>query len=143
MKQLLVRVAKGLGILVAAAVLFLVVVVNFGTVESRLECSGQLRRQVADGHQQVNAAATLYAKVETYRWFLLWYRHDAMITWEVRGPRVAHTGFGYYDRNDFGSQIVDLEGKKNYGTFSPLSNRIYIAEASYSGDEFDGMCRAT
>lgn len=40
------RVAKGLGVLLAACLLFVIVAINFGTVESRLVCSGQVQRQV-------------------------------------------------------------------------------------------------
>jgi hypothetical protein len=69
MLKSLVLVAKWLGALVAAAVLFLVIVANFGAAESRWECSGQVQRQV-EGGLPTTTAATLYAKVETYRWFL-------------------------------------------------------------------------
>jgi hypothetical protein len=124
--------------LLTATVLFLIIVVNFGTVEDRWECPGQVRRQGAGG-EPVTTAATLYAKVETYRWFVFWADHDAMITWEIRPG--GRTGFGFYSHNDFGAPIVEYRGTKQYGSFSPLSKRVSVEAAFDGSDIFDGVCR--
>ena len=113
--EILIRLAKGLGVLLAACIVFVIVVVSFGTVESRLVCSGQVERQVGGG-DQVTTAATLYAQVETYRWFVFWADHDAMIRWEVQPG--GDIGFGYYNNSSFGTPITDFNDNKQLGSFS-------------------------
>ena len=44
-----IRFAKGLGVILAACILFMIVVINFGAAESRLVCSGMIQRQVNGG----------------------------------------------------------------------------------------------
>lgn len=87
-------------------------------------CSGQVQRQVAGG-DPVITQATLYAQVETYRWIMFWLDHDAMISWEVQPG--GDIGFGYYNHSNFGTPITDLKRQRDYGSFSRLSNRIYVA----------------
>lgn len=135
--KVLMRLAKGLGLLLAAGLLFLIVVINFGTVERRLVCSGQVERRVND--DAVATPATLYAEVETYRWFLFWADHDAMIRWEIQPG--GDTGFGYYDQSSFGTPITDLTRKKTYGMFSSLSSRIYVTTSLDATEAFDGTCK--
>lgn len=128
-------------IVVAVVALSLVVVSNYGTVESRLECSGAVKEASGRNAQIVTTTpATLYAKVETYRWFIVWTDYDAMITWEIRPQR--YTGFGYYTLNDVNSPIVNFDGTRNSGSFSPLSRSIYIQPFSDGSGWFDGMCKA-
>ena len=61
-----------LGMVVAGIALFLIIVSNYGTVESRLECSGRVVRDIGRNAPilPVITPATLYANVDTYRWFL-------------------------------------------------------------------------
>jgi hypothetical protein len=132
----LIRIAKWVGVLITAAILFFIIVINFGKVESRLECSGQVLRKTESG-QQVNTQATLYAKVETFRWWVVWAEHDAWITWEIQPSH--RSGFGFYNHNDFGTPIEGGSGHYQ-GYFSPLSNRIQIYD-SYGSGTFDGRCQ--
>ena len=135
----LVRIAKWLGGLVAAGILFVIIASNFGSVESRWECSGEVRRQIPNEAQEVSYPAKLYANVDTFRWFVFWTRHHAMIKWEIDGRHT--TGFGYYSGNDFGTAIVDFNNTKHYGLFSPLSKRIEILPAVVGAEGFEGTCK--
>ena len=136
----LIPIAKWLAAAIAAGVLFLIIVANFGTVESRLECPGEIR-QTGNGGAGATPA-TLYAKTETYRWFVFWADDDATIFWEIpRGQRPTETGFGYYSHSDFGMPIHEFRGPKQYGSLSPLSNRIYIATSPDGSEVFEGLCR--
>jgi hypothetical protein len=134
----LIRLAKGLGVFLAACILFVIVVINFGTVERRFVCSGQVQRQV-DGGDPVTTPATLYAQVETYRWIVFWADHDAMIRWEVQPG--GDTGFGYYNHSSFATPITDLNRNKTYGSFSGLSNRIHVVTSIDGSEAFEGMCK--
>jgi hypothetical protein len=135
----LIRIVKGLGALLAVAILLFLIVVNFGTVDSRLECPGEVQRQVGGGAAPVITPATLYAQVETYCWFIVWVDHDAMITWEIQPG--GDNGFGYYRRSDFATPITDFYNTKIYGSFSTLSNRIDVETAFDGSETFGGVCR--
>jgi hypothetical protein len=132
------RILKGLGALIVAVILFFVVVVNFGTRDARLLCLGQLRGSV-EGREDVTTSATLHARVKTYRWMIFWADHDVMIFWEIQPG--SKTGFGYYDESSFGTPITDFEGTKTYGSFSSLSNRIYVETAPAGQERFEGQCK--
>jgi hypothetical protein len=115
----------------------MIVVISFGTVKSRLVCSGQRTDSIGNSH--VTTPATLYAQVETYRWFLFWTDFDATITWEIQ-PGGAN-GYGYYTDSRFGRPITDFYRTKDYGSWSPLSNRIRVLMSSINDDDaFDGIC---
>jgi hypothetical protein len=131
------KVFKVVGALLATVVLFLVIVANYGTTQTRLVCPGELRPPVED-RQIVTTPATLYAQVEEYRWIVFWSDHDAMIRWEIQPP--GDFGFGYYDDSSFGTPITDLERTKSYGAFSSLSGRINVE--SFDGRQtFEGQCK--
>lgn len=137
MRRRLIQIVKGAAVLVGAIILFLIVVVNFGTIETRLECSGEVRRTVPSG-DAVRTPATLYARVETYRWFIVWTDHDAMIFWEVQPG--GDNGFGYYRASQFETPITDFQSTEQYGSYSSLSNRIYVETAFDGSEVFDGIC---
>ncbi|MEQ1911696.1 MAG: hypothetical protein ABMA15_22955 [Vicinamibacterales bacterium] len=138
MKAPVRQVVKGIGGLIAAALLFLILVVNFGTTENRLTCPGVVER-TAGVAGQVTTPATLYARLETYRWIVFWADHDAMISWEIQPG--GDTGFGYYSESSFGTPIVNFERTKTYGSWSLLSSQIHV-ETSADGEEaFAGTCK--
>ena len=91
------------------------------------------------GAESVVTPATLYAEVDTYRWFLFWFEHDAMVRWEVQPG--GNTGFGYYDLSSFVTPITDLNSTKTHGSFSPLSKRIYVVISSAGDEAFSGECQ--
>lgn len=124
--------------IIAVAVAFLVLVINFGAVETRFACPGQVVRTV-DVAAPLTIPATLYARVEAYRGIVFWADHDAMIFWEIQPG--GDTGFGYYSDSSFGTPITDFAGTKQYGSWSSLSRRIRV-ETSVNGDEaFEGICK--
>lgn len=131
MKTVIIRAAKALAVLAAAGILFLIIVVNFGTSDSRLVCSGMIHSDGGGG-----TPATLYAKVETYRWFVLWADHDAMISWEIQ-PGDA-PGFGYYNESSFKTPITNFSRTEHLGSISSLSKQIFVATR---GNFFEGGCR--
>lgn len=138
MKAPVRRFVTGIGTLIAAALLFLILVVNFGTAQNRLVCPGEVERTVGVAGQ-VTTPATLHARVETYRWIVFWADHDAMIFWEIQPG--GDTGFGYYSTSPLGTPIVNFERTKTYGSWSSLSSRIYV-ETSADGEEaFAGTCK--
>ena len=132
------RIAKGIATLIAAALVFLILVVNFGTTETRFACPGEVARTV-DGGNEVKAPATLYARVEAYRWIVFWADHDAMIFWEIQPG--GDTGFGYYSDSSFGTPITDLAGTRHYGSWSSLSRRIYVETSADGKEAFGGICK--
>jgi hypothetical protein len=132
----LIRLAKILGAVFATGLLYIVLAINFGTAESRLVCPGQVQRKTDVG--TVTTPATLYASVERYRALVFWFEHDAMIRWEVQPG--GDNGFGYYDHSSFATSITDLEGQTTHGSFSSLSNRIYVLTAFDGNEAFDGVC---
>ena len=140
MKSPVRRIIKGIALLVAGGLLFLILVVNFGTAETRLVCPGEVAR-TSDGGDHVTTPATLYARVETYRSIVFWFDHDAMIFWEIQPG--SGTGFGYYSDSSFGTPITDLKRTKVYGSWSGLSDRINV-ETSPDGEEtFAGICKVS
>jgi hypothetical protein len=138
MKSPLRRIAKVIVAMSAAAVAFLILVINFGTVESRLECPGDIA-STATGKKEVKATATLYARVEAYRWIVFWVDHDAMIFWEIQPG--SETGFGYYSDSSFAAPITDLARTKQYGSWSSLSKRIYVETSPLTDEAFEGICK--
>jgi hypothetical protein len=131
-------IVKVVGSLIAAALLFLLLAVKFGAAETRLACPGEVSR-ILNGQSPVTTPATLYARVDTYRWIVFWSPHDAMIFWEIQPG--GHTGFGYYSDSSFARLITNFEGTKEYGSWSSLSQRIHV-ETSASGElTFDGTCK--
>jgi len=133
-----VKILKIIGTLVAALILLFLVVISLAVDRSRLLCNGQVKRN-ARGAEPVTTSATLYARVDRYRWFVLWMDHDAMINWEIQPG--SYSGFGYYDESSFATPISDLQRTKTYGSFSSLSKRIYI-ETGFDGQEaFEGICQ--
>jgi hypothetical protein len=127
------------GALLLGITLFFVVVINFGTNETRLVCPGEVRRSV-DGGNGVTTPATLYAQVERYRWFIFWAAdNDAMISWEVQPGH--DTGFGYYDESPFGTPIRDFNRTRDYGSWSSLSRRIHVQTALDGQEVVDGYCK--
>jgi hypothetical protein len=138
MTSIVRRIVKGIVALIAVAVGFLILVINFGSAETRFACPGQVVRTVDSG-APVTTPATLYARVEAYRWMVFWADHDAMIFWEIQSG--GDTGFGYYSDSSFGTPITDFVGTKHYGSWSSLSRRIHV-ETSVNGDEaFEGICK--
>ena len=138
MKSPIRRIVKGILVLIATALVFLILVISFGTTETRFACPGEVARTVDTGNQ-VKTAATLYARIEAYRWIVFWADHDAMIFWEIQPG--GDTGFGYYLDSSFGTNITDLAGTRQYGSWSSLSRRIYV-ETSADGEEtFAGICK--
>ena len=129
------RTARRVGLFLLVGILFLVVVVNFSTIESRLVCTGH--RAGIDETSDPGTPATLFAMVTTYRrWILFWYDHHAMIQWEIQPG--GDTGFGYFGSSEFATPISSLDRRETYGTISTLSNRINVK--TFRKDRFEGMC---
>ena len=121
------RIVIVVGILLAAALAYALLVVNFGTTEAELYCPGEIRNP---NDSRVAQPAALFGKVESYRWFDV-RAHDHMIFWEIRpeddpsAPSVWN-GFGFYNDSSFSTDITNFEGTTAYGSFSSLSQHIFI-----------------
>lgn len=132
------RVGKGIGALVVMAAALWVLVANFATSESRMSCPGQLSR-TSGSAPPFTTPATLYARVEAFRWFVFWTNYDAMIYWEVQ-PGGA-SDFGYYRNSPFAAVIVDFEGTKIRGSWSSLSSQIRVDTVRDGVEAFEGICQ--
>lgn len=116
------------------AVFLLVFVVNFSAVESRYECSGIITN---DGNRQ---SFTLYAKLNTFRWWVLWADSYGYLWVEVPGQTIEY--FNYIRKIGDQLQILDdnLRGSKEMrGNFSALSKYLSIKVAGVGF--FDGSCK--
>lgn len=116
--------------LVAAALFG--VVVFFSSVETRYECSGTIVEK------DVAAKATIYIKVERYRWWVkFWSSSDGALWVEIPG-RV----YDYYSSlTSVGDQLqisrTNEELKGLWGYYSFLSNTLILET---SAGKFNGQC---
>ena len=116
--------------LVAAALFG--VVVFFSSVETRYECSGTIVEKDAA------AKATIYIKVERYRWWVkFWSSSDGSLWVEIPG-RV----YDYYSSlTSVGDQLqlsrTNEELKGLWGYYSFLSNTLILET---SAGKFNGQC---
>lgn len=133
-----IRFAKAAGALLALGIAFLVLVATLGAAKTQYSCSGELIRNASDDRKD-RTAATLYARVETYRWFVFWADHDAMIFWEIQPSN--YVGFGYYSESPLATPIWDFERSQSYGSWSSLSRKISVETASNGTEVFSGTCQ--
>jgi hypothetical protein len=135
---MLLRIAKAVAALIAMAIVLLILVVQFGSTDTRLTCPGEVKRTEGE---TVTTPATLYARVVSYRWFMFWLDHDHMIFWEIQPG--TDTRFGYFEDSSFGTNITELTGGKALGAFSSLSQRIYVLTSADGSEAFEGICKPT
>ena len=115
-------------LLIAAFGLFLFVV-YFSAVETRFRCSGEFS---SDGNPQ---KATLYVKLDEYRWWVVWVDSDGDITLEVQNKPLVDR-FVSVEKNGDLLTIYDRE-KRPRGYFSTLSKTLAVTTSRWS---FDGTC---
>jgi hypothetical protein len=68
---------KSLGALAPAAIVLYVILLNFSTNISTLECPGAL------SSKQGELPATVYLKIERYGWWVVWAESDGNVTLEI------------------------------------------------------------
>lgn len=128
MVEILKRISKTVGGLLAAAVVFLAIVISFGTDETRYKCTGSL---VKDSKAN---DALLFLRVEYFRWFVLWADRDGTIWSEI--PNIDADLF--FDVRKIGDTLMFSSSvSKAYGTLSMLSHSVRLDGRM---GRFDGMC---
>lgn len=134
----IVTFAKAAGALLVIGAAFLVLVVTAGVAKAQYSCPGEFLRN-GSASPQDGVPATLYARIDRYRWFIFWADHDAMIFWEIQ-PR-NQIGFGYYTESEFSTPITDLGRSKVLGSWSSLSRKIYVETSTDGSEAFSGTCQ--
>jgi hypothetical protein len=125
------RLGQVLGTLAIVGVALFLIVVNFSAVQTRYECPGTISRNGA------SETATLFVKVETYRWWVhLWADSDASFWYEIPSVTVGYFG----DVIEVGDQlqIYEFQNKGIAGNFSTLSKALAL---KVPGGFFDGICK--
>ena len=121
---------KYFGAVVIAALLLFLFVVNFSSVESRLQCSGEISSKGG------SRPTTIYMKVAEYRWWVgLWGDSDGALWLEI--PNELFEYYGHVIEVGDQLQIFDSE-KKIRGNYSTLSKTLTI---STPAGFFDGTCK--
>jgi hypothetical protein len=125
------RLLKYAAALAVVAVVFIVIIANFSTVESRFACSGET---LLRGERR---RATVYFKHERYRWWVdLWSDSDGSAWLEVPNEWVEHYG----DTVRVGEQLQLFDSsRKLRGQFSTLSRTLAV-DIPGTGF-FDGKCQ--
>lgn len=122
------KTMKYLGSLVLSALLLFVFAVNFSSVASKFECSGEISSEGA------SQPATIYMKLEEYRWWV-WGGSDGSVLLER--PNITVEYFGHVVESGDQFHIFD-DQKKIKGYFSTLSKTLAI---SAPFGFFDGTCK--
>lgn len=120
---------------VTMAVLIIVGIVSSAD-SSRLTCEGVITLE-GDTEGLTRRPATLAAAVETPRWFAVWNRSDAKITWEIQPGR--YLGEGYIAPDPFRLRIVTRDATYR-GSWSPQSKRISVKMFPDRIETFAGTC---
>lgn len=124
------KLLKYLGAFLVASLGLFLFIVNFSTVETRLQCSGEISAQ--NNPQQ----ATIFMKLHEYRWWVgLWSDSDASVWLEVPNRRFEY--FGHVV--EVGDQLQIYDSQRNLkGHFSSLSKTLAVTTSAWS---FDGACK--
>ena len=118
-------------LLIAAFGLFLFAA-YFSEVETRFRCSGEFS---SDGNPQ---KATLYVKLDEYRWWVVWVDSDGDITLEVQNKPLVDL-FAIKRNHDLLTiyAYAYAHEKRPQGYFSTLSKTLAVTTDRWS---FDGTC---
>lgn len=125
------RSAKFLGAFAVIAVGLFIFAANFSAIETRYQCSGAISRADA------SRPATIFIKLETYRWWAhLWADDDGSFWYEMQNETVGY----FSDVVEAGDQIQiwEFQRKSMAGNFSTLSKALAL---KVSGGFFEGNCK--
>lgn len=110
------------------AIVFLSIVISFGTYETRYKCTGTLVKDSTANN------ALLFLRVEYFRWFVLWADGDGTIWSEI--PNIDTDLF--FDVRKIGDRLIFSSSvSKAFGTLSMLSHSVRLDGRM---GRFDGMC---
>jgi hypothetical protein len=126
------KVLKYIGIVVLFIILLFIFIANFSSVESKLECVGEI------SSENIPTPTTLYIELSEYRpWVGLWSDSDGSINLEIPNQHV-----GYYSQiEESGNQLQIFDKyptKELKGNFSKLSKTLALQIDFYGF--FDGSC---
>ena len=128
------KTLKYLGFLILGFIILFLIVANFSTTESSLQCSGEM------SDKGTIQPMTVYIKLSEYRWWVgLWSDSDASLNLEIPNMWVGY--FGKVEEVGDQLQIYETYPQKILkGNFSELSKTLAI-ETPFGF--FDGVCNDT